>query len=264
MFGKNNGLVTCSQHYSHLVAKPAVLHSKWEGTALFAHPFMSDPKSGSTGADWTKLLMDPELIPHLGTLLQAYRDAPPEKREEILLETLKKIKGVTANPDNKHGKRTVSVRRAPEIPAEASQTASPITPPFEPPDLASSRGEDRRRHPRMKCFVAVELRPEGSDTPLWGNLCNSSLGGCFVETAAPLASGTKLEIGLWVATGKLWIKGLVLNGVITRTNPSVGARVKFDGLGASERETLRQFMKYIDSTTKTYQAQQGYLAQLKR
>ena len=34
----------------------------------------------------------------------------------------------------------------------------------------------------MKCFVAVELRVEGSPNPVWGNLSNTSLGGGFVET----------------------------------------------------------------------------------
>jgi hypothetical protein len=217
---------------------------------------MSEPKSSSEGADWTKLLTDHELIPHLGMLLQAYRDAPPDRREEILLETLKKIKGTSAKPTD--------ATRAVEVPAKLPSTEPPATPPFEPEVFTQTRGEDRRRHARMKCFVAVELRVEGTQTPLWGNLSNSSLGGCFVETAANIASGAKLEIGLWVATGKIWIKGLVLNGIVTRTNPSVGARVRFEDLDGKERETLRQFMKFVDATTQSYQAEQGYLAQLKR
>jgi hypothetical protein len=32
----------------------------------------------------------------------------------------------------------------------------------------------------------------------------------------------------------------------------------------AERETLRQFLKFVESTTKTYESQQGYLAQMKR
>ncbi len=229
---------------------------------------MSEPKLSSAGADWTKLLMDQELIPHLGTLLQAYRDAPPEKREEILLETLKKIKSKSAKAkedapvvSEKEAAPAVAAKEVSIPPTDAKPSA---TPPFEPEVFAQTRGEDRRRHARMKCFVAVELRVEGSQTPVWGNLSNSSLGGCFVETPANIASGTKLEIGLWVATGKIWIKGLVLNGIVTRTNPSVGARVKFEDLAGPERETLRQFMKFVDSTTQSYQAEQGYLAQLKR
>jgi hypothetical protein len=220
---------------------------------------MSDPLSASTGADWTKLLTDHELIPHLSMLLQAYRDAPPDKRDEILIETLRKIKSASLKP---------TTARLTSEPAGVSIQSPPantqVTPPFEPELFTATRGEDRRRHARMKCFVAVELRLEGSNTPLWGNLSNSSMGGCFVETAAPIVTGTKLEIGLWVATGKIWIKGLVLNGVVTRTNPSVGARVKFDDLAVLQRETLRQFMKLVDNTTKNYQAEHGYLAQLKR
>ena len=218
---------------------------------------MTDPKP-SIGADWTKLLMDHELVPHLGLLLQAYRDAPPEKREEVLLETLRKIKSSAPKP----GADKSNIAKVES--SAVKKTAPQVTPPFEPEEFKSSRGDDRRRHPRMKCYVAVELRVEGSTTPLWGNLSNSSMGGCFVETAAPLASGTKLEVGLWVANGKIWIKGLVLNGIVTRTNPTVGARVKFADLAGIERETLRQFIKFIESSTESYQAQQGYLAQLKR
>lgn len=220
---------------------------------------MSDPKSGSTGADWTKLLTDNDLIPHLSTLLQAYRDAPPDKREHILIETLRKIKSTCSKP--MEAASTTELNRV-AIPSSNAQSAA--SPPFEPELFTSKRAEDRRRHARLKCFVAVELRMEGSNTPLWGNLSNTSLGGCFVETATPIVTGAKLEIGLWLATGKIWIKGLVLNGIVTRTNPSVGARVKFDDLGISQREVLRQFMKLVDNTTQNYQAEHGYLAQLKR
>jgi len=221
---------------------------------------MNDPLSASTGSDWTKLLTDHDLIPHLSMLLQAYRDAPPDKRDEILIETLKKIKsGAPHKP-----LEALPAAEPAEVSIQCPPANSSVTPPFEPELFTSTRGEDRRRHARMKCFVAVELRLEDSNAPLWGNLSNTSLGGCFVETAATIATGAKLEIGLWVATGKIWIKGLVLNGVVTRTNPLVGARVKFDDLGVSQRETLRQFMKFVDSTTQNYQAEHGYLAQLKR
>ena len=85
-----------------------------------------------------------------------------------------------------------------------------------------------------------------------------------METVTPLKTGVKLEIGLWVANGKIWVKGLILNGIVTRINPSFGVRLKFDNMEASEREALRQFLKFVESTTKSYQNQQGYLAQMKR
>ena len=65
-------------------------------------------------------------------------------------------------------------------------------------------------YPRVKCFVAVELRVEGSDTPLWGNVSNTSMGGCLAECPGMVEPGKSIEIGLWVANGTLWIKGIVL------------------------------------------------------
>jgi len=37
--------------------------------------------SAATGTDWTRILSDPDLVRHVGKLLQAYREAPIEKRE---------------------------------------------------------------------------------------------------------------------------------------------------------------------------------------
>ena len=104
----------------------------------------------------------------------------------------------------------------------------------------------------------------GSPTPVWGNLANTSLGGCLVETPAMVEAGSKIEIGLWVTSGQVWVKGLVLNGIVTRANPSFGVRVKFSDMEPAERETLRQFLKFVETTTKGYASDHGYLAQLKR
>ena len=217
---------------------------------------MTETKTSAPGADWTKLLADPEIASHLGELLQAYRDAEPARRNQVLIETMRKIKSrASANVSSS------SIKASPQPPAA---TAPAATPPFEPDIFTPCWGQDRRRYPRMKCFVAVELRVEGSPAPIWGNLSNTSLGGGFVETVTPVPTGVKLEIGLWVANGKIWVKGLTLNGIVTRSNPNFGVRLKFDNLEASERETLRQFLKFVEGITKSYESQQGYLAQMKR
>jgi hypothetical protein len=219
---------------------------------------MTENKTSAAGADWTKLLSDPEIVGHLGELLQAYRDAKPGERDRVLLETMRNIRS--------RGPSTEAT--APSSPKTSSEppaaTTPAATPPFEPDIFTPCWGQDRRRYPRMRCFVAVELRVDGSPTPVWGNLSNTSLGGGFVETATPVKTGVKLEIGLWVANGKIWVKGMILNGIVTRSNPSFGVRLKFDNLETTERETLRQFLKFVESTTKSYENQQGYLAQLKR
>jgi hypothetical protein len=221
---------------------------------------MTEAKLSAPGVDWTKLLTDPEIVSHLGELLQAYRDAQPAQRDQVLRETLCKIKSRAPKP---HSLANVSTSSPGSSLEPAVATVPTSTPPFAPDIFTPCWGQDRRRYPRMKCFVAVELRVDGSSTPIWGNLSNTSLGGGFVETVTPVPSGVKLEIGLWVATGKIWVKGLVLNGIVTRSNPSFGVRLKFDNMEASERETLRQFLKFVESITKSSQNQQGYLAQMK-
>jgi hypothetical protein len=109
----------------------------------------------------------------------------------------------------------------------------------------------------------VELRVNDSDTPIWGNLSNTSLGGCQVETAIQISGGAKVEIGLWVASGKIWVKGLALNGVVTRSAPAAGMRIRFAGMDPAEKENLRQFLKYIQETTKTSHSESTYLRLLK-
>src|SRR5712692_603078 len=217
---------------------------------------MSNPKSSAAGADWTQLLSDPDLVSHLGELLQTYRDALPEKRDQALLNAMREIKSGSV--------KNAASSAAAAPPAEPATTTPEVSPPFEPDIFTPSWGQDRRRHPRMKCFVAVELRVGGSATPIWGNLSDTSLGGCFVETATPVPSGADVEIGLWLANGKIWIKGVILTGIVTKSSPCFGIRIKYAELDPAERETLRHFLKFVESTTKSYVSEQGYLAKLKR
>jgi PilZ domain len=222
---------------------------------------MSDSKSSAASADWTHLLTDPELVSHLGKLLQTYRDAAPERREQALLEAMREIKSgvhkTKTSTSPEESQLTAAMAAAASVPA-------PTPPPFEPDIFTPNWGQDRRRYPRLKCYVAVEMRVQGSGTPIWGNLSNTSIGGCFVESVTPVSAGTDVEIGLWLSSGKIWVKGMVLNGVVTKSTPSFGLRVKFAPLEHNEREALRQFLKFVESTTKGYESQNGYLAQLRK
>ena len=220
---------------------------------------MSSSKPNTpAGTDWTGLLADPDLARNLGKLLQTYRDAPPERREAALLAAMREIKQAASN------------RATPASPEAALHdsphplpTPAKSTPPFEPDIFSPNWGQDRRRHPRIKCFVAVELHVNDSVTPVWGNLSNTSLGGCQVETATHISGGAKVEIGLWVASGKIWVKGLALNGVVTRSAPAGGVRVRFAGMDPTEKENLRQFLKYVQETTRASKSESSYLQLLK-
>jgi hypothetical protein len=220
---------------------------------------MSDSKPNAiAGTDWTKLLSDPDLARNFGRLLQVYREAPPGDREEALLATMREIKKAA-------GASTVppAMGMATELSAPPESRTAGATPPFEPDIFGANWGDDRRRHPRVKCFVAVELRVNSAEAPIWGNLSNTSRGGCQVETAAPIAGGARVEIGLWVASGKIWVKGVALNGVVTRTMPGGGVRIRFAGMETAEKENLRQFLKYVQETTRASQSESSYLQLLK-
>ena len=217
------------------------------------------------GSDWTRLLTDPDLVTHLGKLLQTYREVAPEKREQALLETMREIKESAV----KSRAPAAGPSGAPAQTSSAPTPASPLphpepieeAPPFEPD---SQLAQDRRRHPRIKCYVAVELHVEGLGGPVWGNLSNVSRGGAKVEVAAAIPSGKSVEIGLWVANGKIWVKGVILTGVVTRTNPSCEVRIKFSEPELSEKEHLREFLKFVDSATRKAHSGNAYVAQLKR
>lgn len=221
---------------------------------------MSNGKSTVTGTDWTKMLADPDLARNLAKLLQIYRDAAPERREQALLDAMRSIK-------REAGEKQPAAP-SPNTPAAPSPISQPTSvtnsPPFEPDLFSAISGDDRRRHPRLRCFVAVELRVDGAEVPIWGNLSNTSLGGCRVETSASVSGGAKVEIGLWVASGKIWVKGLALNGIVSRSAPTAGGvRIRFAGLEAVEKENLRQFLKYVQETARASSSEASYLQLLK-
>jgi hypothetical protein len=219
--------------------------------------------SAAKGSDWTRLLTDPDLVSHLGRLLQTYREVAPEMREAALLKAMREIKdaAVKAREPGNPVPRPAEVEPEKEMDC-ALPHPEPIddAPPFEPDLFAPQAVLDRRRFQRIKCFVAVEIHVEGMEGPVWGNLSNVSRGGCLVETASRVAPGKALEIGLWVASGKIWVKGVILSGVVTRSAPSFGVRVKFSEAELAEKEHLREFLKFVESTTRNAQSGNAYVA----
>jgi hypothetical protein len=220
---------------------------------------MSDSKAAAeVGTDWTRLLSDPDLVRHVGKLLQVYREAPPEKRNEALLAAMCDVK-----LEASRGAKPATSSKGESAAASVIPTPVSPTPPFEPSLFTPNLGDDRRRHPRIRCYVAVELRVDNGEMPIWGNLYNTSVGGCLVETASAVKSGANVEIGLWVANGKIWVKGFALSGVVTRSAPTRGVRVRFGSMETAERENLRQFLKYVQDSARASRSERSYLELLK-
>src|SRR6202051_700064 len=221
-------------------------------------PCMSEAtKQPPKGSDWTRLLTDPDLVSHLGKLLQTYREVSPEEREPALLRAMREIKDAAVKA--REARTNVSVAAVAAAPA-VLQHPEPIdeTPPFEPDLFTPQLASDRRRFHRIKCYVAVEIHVEGVEEPVWGNLANVSRGGCLVETAGIVPAGKALEIGLWVSSGKIWVKGVIISGVVTRSAPTFGVRVKFSEAELSEKEHLREFLKFVESTARKSESGKVY------
>lgn len=213
------------------------------------------------GTDWTRILSDPDLVRQVGKLLQAYREAAPDQREEALMKAMREIKAGTTSPSQGHAEASQPTENP--VPPQAVPTPASATPPFEPDLFANNWNSDRRKHPRIKCFVAVELRVDDAPSPIWGNLSNTGAGGCLVETATPVKPGAKVEIGLWLPNGKIWVKGFALTGVVTRSGPANGVRVRFEGMAPEERDNLRQFLKFVQDTTLASHSENSYIQMLK-
>jgi hypothetical protein len=98
---------------------------------------------------------------------------------------------------------------------------------------------ERRRWPRAKCSVSIELHTPGQAV-IWGKASDLSQGGCFIEMPIPLHNGTAFDIALWLGEAKLHLQGQVVS-----VQPGFGNGVRFLGLTSEHQEHLRRFIDTI-------------------
>jgi PilZ domain len=97
--------------------------------------------------------------------------------------------------------------------------------------------QERRRYPRVKTAVSLELRHSGSAAPLRATTSEISFGGCYIETMFTLDVGTKLEMVLWLDDQKISAKGVI----VTRY-PQVGNGIDIFVTSAQDRAKLKSFL----------------------
>jgi diguanylate cyclase (GGDEF)-like protein len=107
--------------------------------------------------------------------------------------------------------------------------------------------KDRRSHPRMKCRVTIELQTEEGKTPLFANVTDVSLGGCFVETSTILAPGSKIKLGFSMDDASLSAEG-----VVARLDPGTGVAVQFREVNREGRERMFKILEFVQKTTTFY------------
>lgn len=106
--------------------------------------------------------------------------------------------------------------------------------------LSADDGE-RRYSPRYDCEGNAEIRVPTQGRLIRGRIVNLSLGGCYIDTAAALDVGTKIEIVLRVS-------GLAFRaaGEIRSVYGSAGIGVQFTGMSAGGRSRLKELIGELE------------------
>ena len=99
----------------------------------------------------------------------------------------------------------------------------------------------------MKCRVTIELQTEAGGVPLFANLTDISLGGCFVETSTILAAGSKIKLGFSMDDASLYA-----DGVVMRLDPGSGIAVQFPEMNRDARERMFRIIEFVQKTTSFY------------
>ena len=100
--------------------------------------------------------------------------------------------------------------------------------------------EERRKNPRVKVSVPVEIHVDGNAAPLHCATSDISLGGGYVESMYPFPVGTPLEVKLQVAD-MVWIEAKVVT-----CDPQFGNGIAFVKMLPEDSDTLA---KFIDSAS---------------
>ncbi len=107
--------------------------------------------------------------------------------------------------------------------------------------------KDQRLNTRMKCRLTIELYPQPGDGPVFGNLIDISLGGCYVETSAILSTGCSVKLVFSIDDGNLSAEGTV-----ARIHPGSGVAVQFKEMSRESREKMYRVLEFVQNTTLLY------------
>ncbi len=107
--------------------------------------------------------------------------------------------------------------------------------------------KDQRLHTRMKCRLTIELHPQPAGGPIFGNLIDLSLGGCYVETSAILTPGSNVKVVFSMDDANLSSEG-----TIARIHPGSGVAIQFKEMSRESREKMYRILEFVQSTTTMY------------
>lgn len=97
--------------------------------------------------------------------------------------------------------------------------------------------QERRRYPRVKTEIPLELRYAGSTAPLRATTSEISYGGCYIETMFTLDVGTKVAMVMWLDDQKI-----NATAVIATRYPQVGNGIDILEMSAEDHAKLEAFV----------------------
>jgi c-di-GMP-binding flagellar brake protein YcgR len=104
---------------------------------------------------------------------------------------------------------------------------------------------DRRRYPRVKAEIPVELLPSGTTTPMRNVTDEISLSGCFVPSMFTMDVGTTLEIVL-----SLRQERIRASAVVATKFPNIGNGIDFIDMDPAERMKLHEYIAGAENPAK--------------
>jgi len=107
--------------------------------------------------------------------------------------------------------------------------------------------KDQRLHTRMKCRLTIEMHPQPGNGPVFGNLIDISLGGCYVETSEILAPGSNVKLVFSIDDGTLSSEGIV-----ARIHPGSGVAIQFKEMSRDSREKMYRILEFVQNSTTVY------------
>jgi PilZ domain-containing protein len=98
---------------------------------------------------------------------------------------------------------------------------------------------ERRKHPRFKVGVPIEIHTAGNSAPIHCATSDLSLDGCYVESMYPFSLGTKLEVKLEAGDT------LVIEARVITCDPQFGNGIHFEKILPEDLNTLGKFLDEI-------------------
>ena len=103
--------------------------------------------------------------------------------------------------------------------------------------MTDNGSNDRRKHPRLRVSVPMEIKTEEGHSSIRGATADLSLSGCYFDTIFPLPAGTKLDLQLFIDTT------IVIAAVVITCDLQVGNGIQFIQMLAEDRHALEAFLE---------------------